>query len=268
VNRPEDVARIGAKFLGYAIKNICNPNIGLFAGNTAGRIYHEFFREFNANQMSNITQSRFFSVSEHFGVSPNATNSYYYWFHEAFFNKISENWKLDISEDHKKLVPATIEQETWEGFRIRYNNLLQNNKVDVQLMSPAPDGQFISIDPDFCSLTEMLNMGASLVKYSKETSKRLVPEGPVDMDIVIGMKNLLSRSEHLVILASGPEKRIVMRRMILGPVNSDCPASLIGRYPNKEKLLFVIDKACSEGLPREYDRYLNLIDPDHWQEIW
>lgn len=268
VETPDEVARIGAKILGFAIQNRPNANVGLFAGRTARDIYFKFFQEFNADQMKNIITTRFFSVTEHFGISPRNPNSYSYWFHQAFFNNIKEIWKLEIPEDHKKLVPSSIERDTMKGFRIWYDQYLQINKVDIQLISPAPNGQIVSIDPNYCSLEEMLNTGTSLVRYSKDTSNYLVPVSPHEMDIVIGMRNLLGRSERLVILAHGLNKKDVVRRMILGPVGSDCPASLVSRYPKEDNLLFVIDKKSSEGLPQEIYKHVKLIQPDKWSVIW
>jgi 6-phosphogluconolactonase/glucosamine-6-phosphate isomerase/deaminase len=259
-----EVAQRGAEILGLAIKKRSNANVGLFAGKTAGNIYYEFFRQFNAEELKNIAGTRFFSVTEHFGVGPKSPNSYNYWFHEAFFNKVQTHWNVTIKEDQIMLVPSIIE-ETLDSFKDRYDQHLQINKVDVQLMSPAPNGQFISIDPNTYSVDEMLQMGASLVRYSKDTSQYLVPKSPHDMDIVIGMKNLLSRSERLVIFAYGQDKRDVVRRMILGPIGNDCPASLVARYPKKDNLLYVIDEESSKGLPGELDRYINHMQIEQWE---
>jgi glucosamine-6-phosphate deaminase len=267
-DRSDEVARIAARILGHAIQRRPNTNIGLSAGRTAREVYFRFFQEFNADQMKNIVTTNFFSVTEHFGINPGNPNSYYHWFQEAFFNKIRENWGLHIPEENKKLVPSTIERDTMEGFRLWYDQHLQINKVAVQIISPAPDGQIISIDPNICSVDEMLNMGTSLVRYSKQTSNYLVPVSPHDIDIVIGMKNLLERSERLVIPACGAEKKEVVRRMILGPVGNNCPASLVARYPRVDRLLFVIDRESAEALPREISHHINLIPSERWDVIW
>jgi 6-phosphogluconolactonase/glucosamine-6-phosphate isomerase/deaminase len=267
VESPAEVTRIVARILGFAIQRP-SANIGLSAGRTLQNVYFSFFQEFKAEQLSNITETNFFSVTEHFGISQSNPNSYYHWFHQAFFDRIREQWNISIPEARKKLVPSTIEQNTVEGFRIAYDQYLQINKVDLQIISPAPDGQIICIDPDSYPIQEMLEMGTSLVRYCKQTSSYLVPVSPHDMDLVIGTRNLLSRSERLVIPAYGRDKREVVRRMILGPVGADCPASLVGRFPREDNLLFVIDRASAQSLPEEIDRHVELTGPDQWDSLW
>lgn len=264
----DDVARIAARVLGHAIRSRPNANIGLSAGRTASDVYFRFFQEFNASQMENIVNSTFFSVTEHFGISPRNPNSYYHWFHQAFFDRVADNWQLQVPENHKKLVPSVIERDTIEGFRIEYDQFLQINKVDVQLMTPAPTGQVMCIDPNTYPLPDMLDMGTSLVRYCKETSSYLIPVSPHDVDMVIGIKNLLHRSERLVVPVYGVNKREVVRRMILGPVGADCPASLLSHFPRERNLLFIFDRECTEGLPDEIEHHVRLLEPDKWDSCW
>jgi 6-phosphogluconolactonase/glucosamine-6-phosphate isomerase/deaminase len=264
----DEVARVAARILGHAIQSRPNANIGLSAGRTASEIFFRFFQEFDAAQMKNIVHSSFFSVTEHFGISPRNPNSYYHWFHQAFFNKVADTWQLVIPEEHKKLVPSVIERDSIEGFRIEYDQFLQIHKVDVQLMTPAPTGQIICVDPYTYPLAEMLDMGTTLTRYCKETSGYLVPVSPHDLDMVIGIRNILHRSDHLVVPVYGANKRDVVRRMILGPVGEDCPASLLSHFPREKNLLFIFDRECAEGLPDEIERHVNLLNPDDWKCVW
>lgn len=273
-NDEEEVAKIGAKILAFTIKKRPNANIGLSAGRTARDMFFQFFKEYTADQMKNIISTRFFSVTEHFGISRDNPNSYYSWFNEAFFSKVLSEWNLNIPDENKMLVPSVIDNNTLEGFGIQYDQFLQIHKVDVQFISPAPDGQIICIDPEFCSIEQMKNMGTRLVIYSEKTSKYLVPICPHTMDIVIGIRNLLTRSERLVILASGKNKIEVVRRMILGPVSNKWPASLVYLYPNEKKLFFVLDKDIAQEIPLDRSRYNNIIKsedfikPEIFESYW
>lgn len=259
--------QIGAQILGYAIQRIRRPNMGLSAGKTLSGVFHRFFQQFTAEEMANIENTNFFSVTEHFGISPTNTGSYYYWFKQAFFHRIKDSWGLQIPDKHIKLVPSIIEEGSVKDFFKTKDEEFQIHKVDLQIISPAPNGQIISIDPNYCSLDEMRNMGTSMVEYSEDTANYLVPKSPSNMDIIIGMKNLLTRSERLVIIAHGHNKRDVIRRMILGQVGNDCSASLIAEYSNIENLLYVIDEDCAKGLPDNIEEHVNIKKLDEWIKV-
>lgn len=259
---------IVARILGHAIRSHRYPNIGLSAGKTMSDVYLKFFDEFTAEKMGNITKAQFFSVTEHFGISPKNKSSYRFWFNQAFFNKIKKHWKIEIPEDNIRLVPSTIEEGSISDFFKSYDQLLQIYKVAVQIISPAPSGQIISIDPGICSLEEMRNMGTGLVEYSEDTKNYLVPASPSYSDIVIGIKNMLTRSQRLVVIACGENKREVTRRMLVGEVGNNYPASLMYEYPNFSKLLFVIDLESASSLPLKKEKYINQLGEDQWSVLW
>jgi 6-phosphogluconolactonase/glucosamine-6-phosphate isomerase/deaminase len=269
---PIEVAQIAAKILGRTIQERPYANIGLFAGKTASLLYQEFFSMFNKESMENIKFTKFYSVTEHFGISPENPLSYYHWLEEAFFCRAKERWNIEIPESNKKLVPSMIKGGTLESFKLAYDEELSIERVQVQFMSPAPDGQFISIDPNiYVDADELAEMGTSIVKYSEKTAKYLMPRAPHNRDIIIGMRNILNRSERLVILAYGSKKRRIVRQMILGPVEGSTPASLVSRFPHEKNLLFIIDNESSKELPNKNDlgRYANIIEPnslDDWLE--
>lgn len=262
------VARIGAKILAFAIRNRKDAHVGLFAGQTAESIYSSFFRDFEKNDMKNLASTRFFSVTEHFGIGSDNPSGYYRWFHRALFDKIEDLWHIKVPDANKHLVPSSISNANLDGFRTEYDQSLRIDRVDVQLISPAPNGQVISIDPNSMNTDEMLSMGASLVTYSNETAAYLVPASPHNMDIVIGMGNLLHRSERLVMFAFGKNKANVVRRMVVGPAESDCPASLVSSFPNVERLLFVIDKAAAKELPEKLGTHVRKLEENQWGVIW
>jgi 6-phosphogluconolactonase/glucosamine-6-phosphate isomerase/deaminase len=268
VDSPEEVAKTTANILGLAIRSRPNANIGLSAGRTMANTYFQFFQNISVGQIANITQTNFFSVTEHFGISQTNPHSYSYWYNQAFFDKISEYWNLVIPDEHKKFVPSCIDKDSFEGFMNSYDEYLQINRVDVQFISPSPSGQIISIDPDIYPVNEMASMGTSLVRYGKETSRYLVPASPHDLDIIIGFRNLLNRSERLVIPVHGLQKREIVRRMILGPIGSDCPASLVAMFPKPRNLLFILDRDSCSGLPSKFDPFINLISPSEWHTFW
>ena len=267
----EDRFQVGdasARVLGHAIQTGKGQCIGLFAGQTADVMFDSFFRMYNREAMENLSATQFFSVSEHFGIDRTSRFSYWNWFKESFFDRAASRWGIDIPGEHRRLVPGTITSDSLASFLRTYDQELARNVVEVQFISAAPNGQIACIDPNYggMSVNQLLNMGTSLVQFSRETADYLKPPSPLDQDVTIGLKHLFgrTRNKRLVVPTFGAEKVELVRRMILGPIAADFPASLVGSFQPIKDLLLIVDKSAASGLPDNFGRYVRLVTLDEW----
>jgi 6-phosphogluconolactonase/glucosamine-6-phosphate isomerase/deaminase len=267
----EDRFQVGdacARILGHAIQSGKGQSIGLFAGRSADVMFDSFFRLYDAESMSNLSSTQFFSATEHFGIDKTSKFSYWNWFKESFFDRAFYRWGITIPDENRRLVPGTIMSDSLASFLRAYDQELARNVVEVQFIGAAPNGQIACVDPNYGGMTvnQLLDMGTSLVQFSSKTANYLIPPPPLDQDLTIGLKHLFgrTRNKRLVVPTFGPEKVELVRRMVLGPIGADFPASIVGSFQPSKDLLLIVDKAAAGGLPHDLDQHVKRVTLDEW----
>jgi len=117
--------------------------------------------------------------------------------------------------------------EAAQQYEGEIKRVLGNNPVfDLVLLGLGPDGHTASLFPDSPALRE---------------SKKLVAANRVDKlksDRITFTYPLLNRAEHVMFLASGPDKADIVRSVLSG--DGDYPSQHV--RPNKGELLWMLDK--------------------------
>ncbi|RST74223.1 glucosamine-6-phosphate deaminase [Siminovitchia acidinfaciens] len=206
--------------------------IGLATGSTPLKLY-EKLRDTNTD-VSHVTTV---NLDEYVGLEPTNPQSYNYYMNEELFkymNFATTNVPNGVAED--------LEKECE-----RYEEILKNHPVDLQILGMGPNGHIGFNEPgtSFDSITHI----AELTPSTREANKRFFDkeEEVPTRAITMGISSIMNAKE-IMMLAFGEGKAEAVRNMIDAPVTVDCPASVLQNHPNAT---IILDKAAASKLQRD-----------------
>lgn len=108
-----------------------------------------------------------------------------------------------------------------------------NVQVDPKTGVLIRDGNNVKMNP-----FDLFGLEASFMLKAKQ-------EGSTVHVITIGIKNIM-RAKHIVLIASGEEKKEAVYQMIYGDVTPQLPASILQLHPH---CTIILDEAAASLLP-------------------
>lgn len=231
----EEMSKKAGEFFINFMKEKPQAKLGLATGSTPLGLYKELIK---ANQEGEITFSFAKSVNldEYIGINPNNEQSYRYFMNQNLFNH--------INIDKKNTYLPKADQKD-EKYLEDYNKLLDDMGTrDIQVLGLGKNGHLAFNEP-----SDKLNKRTSIIELTESTiqansrffdSKEEVPRYAISM----GMEDIFN-SSTLIVLASGKDKREVVRRIREEKeIYPDFPASYLSLHPNV--YLFVDKEAYGE----------------------
>lgn len=205
--------------------------LGLATGSTPLTLYEKI--RTSGWDVSHVTTV---NLDEYVGLSPDNPQSYNYYMQEELFkymNFKSTNLPNGMAEDL---------QEECE----RYEQILKENPVDLQILGIGPNGHIGFNEPGtpFDSITHVVELAPS----TREANKRFFDkeEEVPTKAITMGISSIMNAKE-IILLAFGPRKADAVRKMVEGPVTSDCPASVL---QNHDHAWIILDEGSAGKLKR------------------
>lgn len=203
--------------------------LGLATGSTPIEFYKEMVK-------SDLDLSKLISVNldEYVGLSAENEQSYAYFMKEHLFakkpfkasylpNGLAENPELEV---------------------VRYNQILADNPVDVQILGLGRNGHIGFNEPgsSFEGVTRVVDLEPSTIaanaRFFEDESQ--VPRQAYSM----GIANILA-AKTIVLMAYGSEKADAVHGMVKGPVTESLPASVLQKHPD---VVVIVDEAAAEKL--------------------
>jgi glucosamine-6-phosphate deaminase len=205
-----------------------NAVIGLSTGQTTygmHAIVSDIYRQYPFD-VSNIT---LFNVDELTNLPREYAGSCY----TMILNQIAG--PLGIPEENF-IMPPTLSDDFENECRLFEQSLAERGGADLQMLGIGMNGHIGINQPGtpFESETWVSPMDPDFeARVRRETQ---VPESTILGGLTRGIKNIM-HTRKLILIAKGSHKAEIIEKAILGPVNTDIPASVVQLHANCEILL-------------------------------
>lgn len=202
---------------------------GLATGSTPEKLY-----DIMVQSDIDFTQATSINLDEYNGLAGDHPQSYYFFMNEHLFNE--KPFKNNYLPNGMN-TDAAAEVE-------RYNQILADNPVDLQLLGIGGNGHIGFNEPgtDFNGLTQLVDLAPETIEANKRyfESASDVPSKAYSM----GIASILE-SKQILLLAFGEGKAEAVKGMIEGPVTNNLPASALQNHDN---VTVILDKAAASLL--------------------
>lgn len=207
--------------------------LGLATGSSPEGLYAEMVQD-HKNNGTSYKDVVTYNLDEYVGIDRNDPQSYYTFMNDHLFKDIDinpENTHIpygDTAEDAKK-----------------YDDEVKG--VDIQLLGIGNNGH-IGFNEPGTPFTERTHI-VELTESTREANKRFfdnditkVPEKAISQGIGTVMD-----AKKILLIANGENKADAIKAMIEGPMEIECPASVLQSHPD---VTVIIDEAAASKLSR------------------
>lgn len=223
VKNYEEMSRQAANVIAAQIMLDPHTVLGLATGSTPIGTYDRLIELCKQGDVdfSGVTT---INLDEYYGLDDSHDQSYRYFMNEHLLTKVN----IKLANTH---VPngkaANIEAECR-----RYDTLIESaGGIDLQLLGIGHNGHIGFNEPadEFVMNTHCVTLGESTINANSRffESKDQVPKKALTM----GIKAIMQAKKALLI-ASGDDKREILRKALFGPVTPAVPASILQLHKN------------------------------------
>ncbi|ENF5247845.1 glucosamine-6-phosphate deaminase [Listeria monocytogenes] len=195
--------------------------LGLATGSTPETLYAELVK--SDVDTKNVTTT---NLDEYVGLAANDPNSYHYYMNELLFSK----------KAFKESFFPNGEATDAEAECARYEEILSEHPIDIQVLGIGTNGHIGFNEPGtpFDSLTHKVVLTDSTREANKRFFEREedVPTHAYSM----GIKSIMN-AKKIILLAFGENKAQAIKETIKGPVDVNCPASVLQNHPDVTVIL-------------------------------
>lgn len=220
------------------MKNYLKPGkvLGLATGSTPIGLYERMVKDHKENGTS-YKEIKSFNLDEYVGLPIEHPESYYAFMHRNLFDHI------DIPEENTH-VPSGLGDDLDKQAK-QYDEMIDENPVDIQVLGIGSDGHIAFNEPGtpFDSGTHVCDLAESTIQDNCrffDNDINLVPKQAVTQGIGTIMK-----AKNIMLIATGKNKAQAIKDMIEGPVDIDCPASIL---QNHGDVVVIIDEEAASLL--------------------
>ena len=210
--------------------------LGLATGSSPLGLYARMVEDHKKNGTS-YKDIKTFNLDEYVGLPITHPESYYAFMHTNLFNHI------DIPEENTH-VPSGLGEDL-EGQAKKYDDMILENPVDIQVLGIGSDGHIAFNEPGtpFDSITHVTDLLEPTIKDNArffDYDMNKVPHQAVTQGIATIM-----RAKKIILIATGENKAQAVKAMVEGPIDVNCPASILQKHDNT---VIVIDEAAASLL--------------------
>jgi len=214
----------------FAAQVISKPNcvLGLATGSTPLPTYRRMaaLYEEGAVDYSGVTT---YNLDEYVGLDHDHDQSYYYFMHDNLFKYIN----IPEEQIHVLSGMAADPAEECKAYDAAIDAA---GGIDLQILGIGRNGHIAFNEPTdtFPPTTHIVDLTESTIEANKRffASADDVPRQALTMGIGSIMK-----AKAIVIIATGADKADAINAMVNGPVDPQCPASVLQLHPNVTVML-------------------------------
>lgn len=192
------------------------------------------------NGKISIENSIFTNLDEY--IAPRDVSfSVYTYMHEKFYDKIK------IHPKYIGLIDGSVADVQTEINR--YNEVLKRYPRDLQIVGLGVNAHLAANEPgtSFNSQLFLANSDDSTIQSTIGYHQLTPEEAPTQM-ITLGLADIME-GRHILVASSGARKAEAVKATLEGPINEDCPASILRAHPN---VTFIMDDAAASLLEKDY----------------
>lgn len=176
------------------------------------------------------------NLDEYVGLAPTDEHSYHYFMKEQLF---------DAKPFKHSYLPDGLAEDV-DAEVVRYENILQENPVDLQLLGIGSNAHIGFNEPGtpFTQRTHKVHLTESTIEANKRFFEKEedVPRYAYSM----GLQSIMDAKE-IVLIAFGPKKIHAIKGLVEGPITEEVPASILQKHP---KVTVICDEAAAELLTK------------------
>lgn len=235
VGGAEDTAKVAFQEIKATLKKKPNATICFPTGSSPLPLYRAMVADFKKGKTSykNVIT---FNLDEYKGLGAKHTQSYRYFMDTNLFNSI------DVSKDNIHFPNGVIKDLNAECNR--YHEELLNNHRDIQILGIGSNGHIGFNEPgtSFDSVTHVVSLSASTIRDNSRffSSIKEVPKQAITM----GLSEIID-SDKIILIATGINKAKAIRDCVKGPIDENCPASILQKHDN---VILILDKEAASLL--------------------
>lgn len=233
----DNAEQIGAAVAGMIVEQVNNkPDsvLGFATGASPVPTYKNLIKSYNEGKVS-FKNIKTFNLDEYCDLPKSDKNSYYTFMHENLFNHI------DINEENVNFLNGNAEDA--EAECLRYDSLLTENKIDIQLLGVGRNGHIGFNEP-----ANKFTKGSFKVRLTQSTidaNSIYFDENPMPhYALTMGTVSIM-KSKQIILVATGKSKQDAIYGMVNGDITPSCPASVLQLHPDVHIFL---DKEAAERL--------------------
>lgn len=233
-NNAEEIGKAVANLIVEQVNEKPDSVLGFATGASPIPTYQSLIKAYNKGKVSfkDITT---FNLDEYCDLPVEDKNSYYTFMHENLFNHI------DVKEENVNFLNGNAEDADAECQR--YDDLLTENKIDIQLLGVGRNGHIGFNEP-----ANKFTKGSFKVRLTQSTidaNSVYFDENPMpNFALTMGTVSIM-KSKQIVLIATGRSKQDAIYGMVNGDITPACPASVLQLHPNVHVFL---DKAAAGRL--------------------
>lgn len=220
IDSASNIAAMAAQQYVALLQKKPNAILGGATGSTPLGLYAELVRLNKAGQIS-FKEASSFNLDEYVGLDGTHDQSYRYFMDHNLFDLV------DIDKSRTR-VPSGIDTSDPAAYD---KDIQAAGGVDLQLLGIGNNGHIGFNEPGtpFGSLTHVVELTAS----TREANKRFFPsfDDVPTHAVTMGIKTVM-QAKSIILMATGPAKAPIMKKMLQGPVTEEVPASVLQLHPD------------------------------------
>ncbi|MBO0992007.1 glucosamine-6-phosphate deaminase [Bacillus sp. SD088] len=156
----------------------------------------------------------------------------------------------DLIKVHPKyigLLDGSVEDTEAELYR--YSKVLEKYPRDLQIVGLGVNAHLAANEPGtpFNSRLFLADSDESTIQSTMGYHNLKAEEAPTQM-LTMGLADIME-AKHILVASSGQRKAEAVKATLEGPINEDCPASILRAHPN---VTFIMDAAAASLLDKKY----------------
>ncbi len=209
----------------FAAQVISKPNsvLGLATGSTPIPTY-QYMIELYKQGVVDYSKVTTYNLDEYCGLTHDHDQSYYYFMQENLFKGIN----VPTESIHVLNGVAPDAQAECDAYDAAIDAA---GGIDLQILGIGNNGHIAFNEPcsNFPAKTHIVSLTQSTIEANKRFFESIddVPKQAITMGIGSIMK-----ARNIILIATGAAKAEAVKAMINGPVDPQCPASILQFHPN------------------------------------
>ena len=233
----DDMSRKAANIISAQV--ILKPDsvLGLATGTTPLAAYKQLIRWCDRGDVD-FSEVSTYNLDEYRGLTHDDPQSYHYFMRKNFFDHIN----IDLSRTH---VPDGSNPDA-DAACADYDRLVHDaGYPDLQPLGIGNNGHIGFNEPDkyFSKGTHCVDLTESTIKANSRLFDR--EEDVPRQAYTMGVQTIMY-ARMILVIASGEAKAEAVRRMCFGPVDPECPASILQLHTN---CVVIADEAALSQCP-------------------
>ena len=232
----DEMSRKAANIIADLIKKNPNAILGLATGSTPVGTYNELIQK-NKNKEISFQNVTTFNLDEYIDLDKNHPQSYYTFMYEHLFKNID----INLAKTHIPKGQGDPKLNVQN-----YENLLHNNKINLQILGVGRNGHIGFNEPG-----TPFDMGVHDVELHNKTIKDNARFFENDISkvpkkaITMGIRNILD-SETIILMANGTNKADAIKYVMNNKVDVNIPVTALQIH--KGKVYVIVDKKAASKL--------------------